>query len=110
MVCYRRYGHNEQDDPSLTQPLLYQLIKEHRSVRKLYTEALVRRGDITMAEAEEALQDFSRRLQAALDETRAVGPPQPTVAACRRRLPAPVLPPIETGVPPASGCSRSSTP
>ncbi len=38
MVCYRRYGHNEQDDPSLTQPLLYQLIKEHRSVRKLYTE------------------------------------------------------------------------
>ena len=46
MVCYRRFGHNEQDDPSLTQPLLYQLIKEHRSVRKLYTEALVRRGDI----------------------------------------------------------------
>ena len=38
MVCYRRFGHNEQDDPSLTQPLLYQLIKEHRSVRKLYTE------------------------------------------------------------------------
>jgi 2-oxoglutarate dehydrogenase complex dehydrogenase (E1) component-like enzyme len=51
MVCYRRYGHNEQDDPSLTQPLLYQLIKEHRSVRKLYTETLVRRGDITIAEA-----------------------------------------------------------
>src|SRR3954469_25607340 len=44
MVCYRRFGHNEQDDPSLTQPLLYQLIKEHRSVRKLYTESLVRRG------------------------------------------------------------------
>ena len=53
LVCYRRYGHNEQDDPSLTQPLLYQLIKEHRSVRKLYTETLVRRGDITIAEAEE---------------------------------------------------------
>ncbi|MGH9107101.1 MAG: multifunctional oxoglutarate decarboxylase/oxoglutarate dehydrogenase thiamine pyrophosphate-binding subunit/dihydrolipoyllysine-residue succinyltransferase subunit, partial [Acidimicrobiales bacterium] len=67
MVCYRRYGHNEQDDPSLTQPLLYQLIKEHRSVRKLYTEALVRRGDITLEEAEAALADFSRRLQAALD-------------------------------------------
>ena len=81
MVCYRRFGHNEQDDPSLTQPLLYQLIKKHRSVRKLYTEALVRRGDITMDEAEEALQDFSRRLQAALDETRASAPPEPTRAA-----------------------------
>lgn len=78
MVCYRRYGHNEQDDPSLTQPLLYQLIKDHRSVRKLYTEALVRRGDITLDEAEAALADFARRLQAALDETRASAPPQLT--------------------------------
>ena len=97
MVCYRRFGHNEQDDPSLTQPLLYQLIKEHRSVRKLYTEALVRRGDIDMPEAERVLEDFSKRLQSALDETRAAAPPKPT------RLPppptpAPVLPPIETGV------------
>ena len=86
MVCYRRYGHNEQDDPSLTQPLLYQLIKEHRSVRKLYTEALVRRGDITLDEAEAALADFSRRLQEALDETRASAPPRLT------SLPAPAAP------------------
>ncbi len=98
MVCYRRYGHNEQDDPSVTQPLLYQLIKEHRSVRKLYTETLVRRDDITLQEAEEALADFGRRLQSALDETRASAPPRPT------RLPpppepAPVLPPIDTTVP-----------
>src|SRR3984885_15200894 len=78
LVCYRRFGHNEQDDPSLTQPLLYQLIKAHRSVRKLYTETLVRRGDITMEEAEEVLQDFSRRLQTALDETRASAPPAPS--------------------------------
>ena len=78
MVCYRRFGHNEQDDPSLTQPVLYQLIKEHRSVRKLYTEALVRRGDITLEEAEAALGDFSRRLQSALDETRASAPPHLT--------------------------------
>ena len=97
LVCYRRFGHNEQDDPSLTQPLLYQLIKEHRSVRKLYTESLMRRGDIDLSEAEEALQDFSKRLQSALDETRASAPPTPT------HLPpapvaAPVLPPIETGV------------
>ncbi len=97
MVCYRRYGHNEQDDPSLTQPLLYQLIKDHRSVRKLYTEALVRRGDITLDEAEAALADFSRRLQVALDETRASAPPHltelPAVPA-----PAPAEPALPTGV------------
>jgi 2-oxoglutarate decarboxylase len=38
MVCYRRHGHNEGDDPSYTQPLMYKAIAEHRSVRKLYVE------------------------------------------------------------------------
>jgi 2-oxoglutarate dehydrogenase E1 component len=98
MVCYRRYGHNEQDDPSLTQPLLYQLIKEHRSVRKLYTESLVRRGDIDLEQAENALKDFSARLQAALDETRAAAPPQPSVLP-PPPSPAPSVSQIETGVP-----------
>ncbi|MDQ6617976.1 MAG: multifunctional oxoglutarate decarboxylase/oxoglutarate dehydrogenase thiamine pyrophosphate-binding subunit/dihydrolipoyllysine-residue succinyltransferase subunit, partial [Actinomycetota bacterium] len=98
MVCYRRFGHNEQDDPSLTQPGMYDLIKIHRSVRKIYTETLVRRGDITMEEAEAALKDFRLRLQAALDETRAAAPPRPTKLP--DRLPsAPVLPPISTAVP-----------
>jgi multifunctional 2-oxoglutarate metabolism enzyme len=98
MVCYRRFGHNEQDDPSLTQPLLYQLIKEHRSVRKLYMESLVRRGDIDLDEAEASLKDFSARLQSALDETRAAAPPAVT-SLPPALVPAPVLPPIETGVP-----------
>ncbi|MDP9072885.1 MAG: multifunctional oxoglutarate decarboxylase/oxoglutarate dehydrogenase thiamine pyrophosphate-binding subunit/dihydrolipoyllysine-residue succinyltransferase subunit [Actinomycetota bacterium] len=97
MVCYRRFGHNEQDDPSLTQPRMYELIKVHRSVRKIYTETLVRRGDITLDEAEAALKDFSLRLQAALDETRATAPPKPT-ALPKRRPSTPVLPPIPTGV------------
>ncbi|HEX9549257.1 MAG TPA: multifunctional oxoglutarate decarboxylase/oxoglutarate dehydrogenase thiamine pyrophosphate-binding subunit/dihydrolipoyllysine-residue succinyltransferase subunit, partial [Acidimicrobiales bacterium] len=97
MVCYRRFGHNEQDDPSLTQPRMYELIKKHRSVRKLYTETLVRRGDITLDEAEEALKDFSARLQTALDETRAAAPPRPTTLP-RRLKPVPVAAPLETGV------------
>ena len=97
MVCYRRFGHNEQDDPSLTQPLLYQLIKEHRSVRKLYTESLVRRGDIDLDQAQEALENFSQRLQAALDETRAAAPPAVT-SLPPALVPAAVLPPIETAV------------
>ncbi|HYA45379.1 MAG TPA: multifunctional oxoglutarate decarboxylase/oxoglutarate dehydrogenase thiamine pyrophosphate-binding subunit/dihydrolipoyllysine-residue succinyltransferase subunit, partial [Acidimicrobiales bacterium] len=95
MICYRRFGHNEQDDPSLTQPLLYELIKEHRSVRKLYTETLVRRGDITLQEAEEALADFSRRLQEALDATRASAPPHPSGLPSVQR-PGPSLPAVPT--------------
>jgi 2-oxoglutarate dehydrogenase E1 component len=98
MVCYRRFGHNEQDDPSLTQPRMYELIKKHRSVRKLYTETLVRRGDITIDEAEAALKDFSARLQAALDETRASAPPRPTQLP-PPHTPTPTTAPIETGVP-----------
>ncbi|HEY5252588.1 MAG TPA: multifunctional oxoglutarate decarboxylase/oxoglutarate dehydrogenase thiamine pyrophosphate-binding subunit/dihydrolipoyllysine-residue succinyltransferase subunit, partial [Acidimicrobiales bacterium] len=78
VVCYRRFGHNEGDDPSYTQPRMYAIIETMRSVRKLYTEALVRRGDITMAEAEQALTDFQARLQTALDETRQAAPPKPT--------------------------------
>ena len=55
LVCYRRRGHNEGDDPSYTQPLMYDLIEQKRSVRKLYTESLIGRGDITIEEAEQVL-------------------------------------------------------
>ena len=47
MICYRRRGHNEADNPSFTQPLMYDLIDAKRSTRKLYTESLIGRGDIT---------------------------------------------------------------
>ncbi len=70
LVCYRKHGHNEGDDPSYTQPLMYQRIDAKRSVRKLYTETLVRRGDLKIDEAEQALDDFSARLQIALDDVR----------------------------------------
>jgi 2-oxoglutarate dehydrogenase E1 component len=96
MVCYRRYGHNEGDDPSYTQPLMYKAIAERRSVRKIYVESLVKRGDITMEEAEQALADFQHKLQLALDETRASTPPPMKVP--RPPKPLGVLPPIPTGV------------
>ena len=97
MICYRRLGHNEGDDPSYTQPLMYKRIEAKRSVRKLYTEALVKRGDISVEEAEEALDDFQKRLQVALDETRQHAP----APGIKAKPPAPaigVLPHIETGV------------
>ncbi len=63
LVCYRRRGHNEGDDPSFTQPLMYDTINAKKSVRKLYTEALVGRGDITIEEAEAALADYQAQLE-----------------------------------------------
>jgi multifunctional 2-oxoglutarate metabolism enzyme len=71
MVCYRRRGHNEADDPSLTQPMMYNLIDAKRSVRKNYTEALIGRGDITVEEAEEALRHFQEQLEGVFQQTRA---------------------------------------
>ena len=100
MVCYRRHGHNEGDDPSYTQPLMYKLIDAKRSVRKLYTEALVRRGDISLEEAEQALDDFGARLQAALDETRAEAEdaPPPPVSLPEYIQPDLYIPRVATGI------------
>jgi len=71
LVCYRRRGHNEGDDPSMTQPLMYNLIEAKRSVRTLYTESLVGRGDITPDEFDAAHRDFQDRLEVAFAETHA---------------------------------------
>jgi 2-oxoglutarate dehydrogenase E1 component len=70
LICYRRRGHNEADDPSMTQPLMYSLIENKRSTRKLYTEALIGRGDITIEDAEAALRDYREQLEKAFVETR----------------------------------------
>jgi 2-oxoglutarate dehydrogenase E1 component len=75
MVCYRRHGHNEADEPAYTQPKMYALIEKRRSIRKLYTESLINRGDITVDEAEAALEDFQSRLEGAFAETHGSEPP-----------------------------------
>jgi 2-oxoglutarate decarboxylase len=95
LVCYRRYGHNEGDEPAYTQPLMYSKIEERRSVRKLYMEKLLNKGDLTVEEAEAAFENFRLRMQGAFEETKsssetreAAPPPQPVG----------VLPAVETGV------------
>lgn len=70
LISYRRRGHNEADDPSLTQPLMYKIIDQKRSIRKLYTESLIGRGDITLEEAEQALIDYQAQLERAFAETK----------------------------------------
>ena len=69
MVCYRRRGHSEVDEPSFTQPLMYDTIDTKRSVRKLYTESLIGRGDITLPEAEQALRNYQAHLERVFAET-----------------------------------------
>ncbi|MFK4183675.1 multifunctional oxoglutarate decarboxylase/oxoglutarate dehydrogenase thiamine pyrophosphate-binding subunit/dihydrolipoyllysine-residue succinyltransferase subunit [Streptomyces sparsogenes] len=82
LICYRRRGHNETDNPGFTQPLMYDLIDKKRSVRKLYTESLIGRGDITLEEAEQALQDFQGQLEKVFTEVRdATSNPAPTELA-----------------------------
>ncbi|MFV0427447.1 MAG: multifunctional oxoglutarate decarboxylase/oxoglutarate dehydrogenase thiamine pyrophosphate-binding subunit/dihydrolipoyllysine-residue succinyltransferase subunit [Beutenbergiaceae bacterium] len=70
MVCYRRRGHNEGDDPSMTQPVMYSLIENKSSVRTLYTEALVGRGDISEDDAAQALQHFQGELERVFTESK----------------------------------------
>jgi multifunctional 2-oxoglutarate metabolism enzyme len=69
LICYRRRGHNEGDDPSMTQPLMYNLIEAKRSVRRLYTESLVGRGDITQEEFDKAQADFQTRLEQSFNDS-----------------------------------------
>jgi 2-oxoglutarate decarboxylase len=96
LVCYRRHGHNEADEPAFTQPLMYSRIRERRSVRKLYTQSLLNRKELSVEEAEESFADFRNRYERALEETKGsvrsedfVAPPPP---------PADSIPAIDTGV------------
>ena len=70
LVCYRRRGHNEGDDPSMSNPQMYKIIDSKRSVRKLYTEELIGRGDITVEDAEELLRDYQSQLERVFKATR----------------------------------------
>lgn len=97
MLCYRRHGHNEGDEPAFTQPLMYSKIDKRRSVRKLYTEHLLNQGDITVEDAEASLEDFRGRMQQAFEETKGTVNAQ-DVRAARPPVATGVLPAVETGV------------
>lgn len=92
LICYRRRGHNEADNPSFTQPLMYDLIDKKRSVRKLYTESLIGRGDITLEEAEQALQDYQGQLEKVFTEVREAtsAPATAEVPPAQAEFPVPV--------------------
>ena len=70
LICYRRRGHNEGDDPSMTQPLMYRLIDSLDSTRGVYTSALVGRGDVTPQEAQEIAKSYQDELERVFTEAR----------------------------------------
>ncbi len=101
LVCYRRHGHNEADEPAFTQPLLYRKIKDRPSIRVLYTRELLAQGVLSEAEAEALAAEMQERLQRAFQEVKEENPPisvepieepwRPLMAPYDRR-------PVETGV------------
>ena len=87
MICYRRRGHNEGDEPSFTQPMMYKLIEAKRSTRTLYTEALIGRGDITQDEAAEVARDYQTQLEAVFAAVHNLKPDNYVPAAIPEFLP-----------------------
>ncbi len=67
MVCYRRHGHNEGDDPKFTQPTMYELIDAHKNPREIYLAKLIERGDVDAKVGEELEKSFWSELQDRLD-------------------------------------------
>lgn len=70
LLCYRRHGHNESDEPKFTQPKLYNLIAKHPNPRDLYVKKLIKRGDISEERADKLDKEFKQQLQDRLDEVK----------------------------------------
>ncbi len=71
MICYRRFGHNETDEPAFTQPLMYRVIKNHPTTLQLYSKKLVAEGTLSAEEAEGMQADFIKRLDEEFNASKA---------------------------------------
>lgn len=70
ILCYRRFGHNESDEPKFTQPLLYKAIEKHLNPLKIYVNQLVKEGKLQEAQAKDMEKEFKAHLQSALNEAK----------------------------------------
>ncbi|HWU43932.1 MAG TPA: 2-oxoglutarate dehydrogenase E1 component, partial [Bdellovibrio sp.] len=70
LICYRKYGHNEGDEPAFTQPLMYELIKTHPTVRELYVKKLTAENSVDQKTADDLYQQAMDRLQKIYEETK----------------------------------------
>jgi 2-oxoglutarate dehydrogenase E1 component len=67
LVCYRRHGHNENDEPAFTQPVMYKAIRALKTTRALYAERLAKEGSVSEAEAKQIADDYNQELEAAFE-------------------------------------------
>jgi 2-oxoglutarate dehydrogenase E1 component len=70
MFCYRRFGHNETDEPAFTQPLMYRAIKDHPTALEIYAQKLVAEGTLSQAEVDAMVAGFSQRLDAEFEASK----------------------------------------
>ncbi len=69
LICYRKYGHNEGDEPLYTQPVMYTKLKDHQTLEKLYSQKLISEGAISQAEHEKLVSEFEAHLSAEFDKS-----------------------------------------
>ncbi|MCA3362521.1 MAG: 2-oxoglutarate dehydrogenase E1 component, partial [Roseomonas sp.] len=74
IVCYRRHGHNESDEPAFTQPLMYNRIREMRTTRTLYAERLAQEGSVPSESSKAMLDAFNARLEEAFEASQSYRP------------------------------------
>ena len=74
IVCYRRHGHNETDEPAFTQPIMYKAIRDLKTTRTKYAEQLIAEGVITEAESQAIWDEFNNGLEAAYDAAKQYKP------------------------------------
>jgi 2-oxoglutarate dehydrogenase E1 component len=70
ILCYRRFGHNESDEPKFTQPLLYKIIEKHSNPRDIYVEQLIKEGNLEASKAKDLEKEFKEQLQGRLNEAK----------------------------------------
>ncbi|MFA6229389.1 MAG: 2-oxoglutarate dehydrogenase E1 component [Rhodanobacter sp.] len=100
LVCYRRHGHNEADEPSATQPMMYQVIRKRPTTRDLYQQQLVKEGVLAEGDAQKQFEDYRKRLEdgAALTELD-TSPPRDGHVDWNRYLGGKLSMPADTTVP-----------
>jgi len=74
LICYRKHGHNEGDEPAFTQPGMYEEIDDHQSVRHIYTKELVRKGELTEEETNKIFDEFDELLTEAFEDAKNAPP------------------------------------
>ncbi|MBN2733214.1 MAG: multifunctional oxoglutarate decarboxylase/oxoglutarate dehydrogenase thiamine pyrophosphate-binding subunit/dihydrolipoyllysine-residue succinyltransferase subunit [Balneolaceae bacterium] len=78
LVCFRKHGHNEGDEPAFTQPGMYKEIENHSTVRDIYTKELVEKGELDKDEAEQIFEEFDDLLQKAFEDAKNASPMEVT--------------------------------